>query len=266
MNKTLAIIMTLCVLFSIGTFTVSATEDDAAAVTAQYATTKPTIDGDIDEIWNSTPSIYATFDVAEGFAQGYAKILWTEDTLYFLADITDSDTDVGVDNTANEACFWVSETKSANESYTDSAEDWNVSINQSGTYEYYSGENLDGKATWAAKLTANGYVVEMAVPRQGRLTDYKAEDRIGFALSIEDDANGDNERDNVCATTETRYWSDPSSLAEIVLVKAPAVDTAPGVPARDTPISTVIIGVIIGSVVIVVGVLIFILLKKKKAK
>ncbi len=237
MKKFLAIILALCIILSVNAFTAFATEDDSA-LTANYATTKPVIDGTIDDVWNTTQPIDTIFDVMESYAHGYAKILWTEDTLYLLADITDSTTNVGIDNTANQACFWVSETRSSNESFSDSAEDWNISVNQSGTYDYYSGINLEGKASWAAKLTNKGYVVEIAVPRQGRSSNYNANDKIGFGFSVEDDTSTDDERDNVCASLDTRYWSNPSVLAEITLIKNSIAETTPNSTATQNNTST----------------------------
>lgn len=179
-----------------------------------YASTAPAIDGEIDGVWETAPKIKSYFGQTQDFAYGYAKLLWSENTLYLLAVIFDDSVDVGEDNTANEACFWVSEESSGGDY---GGGNWNISLNQAGVYEYYSGDNLETIATYTSKITADGYVVELAVPVQTNGYKYEVGAVLGFCLSVEDDVDGDNERDSVCATQSENYWSYADSLQEFTL-------------------------------------------------
>lgn len=218
MKKILATIMALFVVLSFDSFTAAAAVDSGS--TAQYATVAPVIDGKIDAVWEDTDKVDAFYGSDLTYANGYAKILWKEDTLYLMAVITDSTVYVGDNNTANQACFWVSETASNAQEYAGG--DWNMSINQAGVYDYYSGINLGSTASYASEITATGYVVEVAVPIQTEFYAYDADARIGFCLSVEDDVDGDNERDHVCASQDQNYWSVPANLYTITLVKTSA--------------------------------------------
>jgi len=190
--------------------------EDIEGPVAQYAKVVPNIDGEIDDVWNTTDAIYASYGADTEHANGYAKILWTENTLYLMAVVNDTTTNVGSDNTANQACFWVSETASFAQQY--GGGDWNVSINQDGVYDYYSGINLGDIASYSSKITDSGYVVELAVPIQTESFNYSNNAKIAFAISIEDDVDGDNSRDFVCASQVADYWSNAARLNRITLV------------------------------------------------
>ena len=57
------------------------------SATATYGT--PTIDGTIDSVWEDAPTIDVnTFSVGNG-ATGTAKMLWDENNLYVLTEVTD---------------------------------------------------------------------------------------------------------------------------------------------------------------------------------
>ena len=215
MKKIFAIILVLCIFSSFGSVNTLAAQE--SSLKAQYATVAPTIDGEIDEIWGTTEEIRVVEN--PGFAYGYAKILWTEDTLYLLADVFDETIDVGENSTSNQACFWVSETGSNNDEYFEVC-DWNLSINQAGVFEYYSGVDMEQIITYAVKTNTRGYVVEIAVPVQTEDYNYVEGAKIGFCLSVEDDVDGDNERDSVVATQQDiNYWSYPKDIYAIALVK-----------------------------------------------
>ncbi len=160
--------------------------EGGTTLTTQYATTVPVIDGEIDSVWESTAKIHALYGSDNNYATGYAKILWKEDTLYLIAIVSDTTPVVNESNTANQACFWVLETAGNAANYYGS--NWNMSINSVGVYGYYTGDNMENRATYAAKInsTNDGYVVELAVPVH-KSSSYSKNVEIGFALSIEDD-------------------------------------------------------------------------------
>ena len=256
--------MALCILTTLGSATAFAASKNESAFTAQYATVAPIIDGEIDEIWDTTVAITASFDSVPQFAYGYAKVLWTEDKLYLMADIHDSTVDVSDRNTANQACFWVSETASDHTEYF-APEDSNFSINQAGVYGYYSGINLGEIATYAARITDYGYVVEIVVPVQKPSYSYYPGAKIGFCLSVEDDANSDDDRDNVCASQTENYWSYPASLRQLTLLgdNIPSNDSMGNTDPAPNDNNIVQIVIYAVAAILIVCLLALVLFKKK---
>lgn len=53
---------------------------------ASYASTAPVIDGEIDDIWDTTERLwsYGDYNQATGQAYGSARLLWDEGNLYLL--------------------------------------------------------------------------------------------------------------------------------------------------------------------------------------
>lgn len=261
------------ILFLISIFSICAFAD-TGDFTAMYASTAPIIDGEIDEIWEETPMIIAIYGGSPDFAHGYAKLLWNEDTLYLMAQVFDSTLDVGDDNIANQACFWVSETCNRSEEYTYG--DWGVFINQAGVYEHYSLTDFDNIET-AVKITDDGYVAELCVPIQNPSLKYSTGAKIGFCISIEDDVDGDNVRDHYCDSQKQDYWSVPYNLKAATLIDEFYVvdsdietveDTASEAPADKVQSAPDNKGIIIIAAVIagilLVSVSTFVFVKKKK--
>ena len=88
MKKILKTVLPLCLLLAVlataFAFGASAKTVDNSVYYGVYATTAPTVDGEIDEIWNNAP------EMAFGKASnGYIKVMWDgtteKGTLYLLA-------------------------------------------------------------------------------------------------------------------------------------------------------------------------------------
>ena len=223
MKKLVSVIITLCLL-CVGLLNVfPATASDYFY--ADYAYIKPIIDGEIDEVWETTAEIETEFNRENGFAYGHIRILWDEDTLYVLALVVDSTVDeIGDDSNTNLVNFWVSETASDEKAFGNVPGDWHLGVNQAGKTSYYCGEDLTDFATCKARIdpdymSVGGYVVEAAIPLKTSDYNYSADGIIGFAVSIDDDVDGDNVRDSYCATQdpETHYWSVPANLNRVEL-------------------------------------------------
>ena len=58
---------------------------------AQYTATAPTIDGQLDDLWETTEKWYSNghYNEATGQAYGYTSMLWDAGHLYLLAVVND---------------------------------------------------------------------------------------------------------------------------------------------------------------------------------
>lgn len=228
MKKLLFLFLSL-VIFS--GWSVSAFFDpDIDSRAAYYAAEAPVIDGDIDEIWGTATAIHTLFEMDLDYAYGYAKVLWREDALYFLAVVYDTTLNsISANSTTNLVNFWVSETKSEENAYGVLPGDWYLPVNQAGHSYTYAGLSMEGRATYQAKVYPDldgnpGYVVEAMVKTQTESHTYEEGQFIGFCISIDDDADGDNIRDSYCNTQGSgAYWSNPSVLVKMELRAAEVV-------------------------------------------
>jgi len=213
---------------------------------ASYATKRPTVDGSIDDIWSTTESMYAFMyendqwalsDLQDiDVATGYTKVLWTEDTLYLLAVIDDVTMDSDAKSTTNGINFWVSETFSGNTDFNSAPGDWHIFCNADGGTNYYTGnKDVYNQAEMAAARTDTGYIVEVAVPVLTEGFEYSADHKIGYNISVDDDADADNNRDTFTswqAYDGRPYWENPSTLNEVALVgKTAGAEETPAEPA-----------------------------------
>ncbi len=232
---------------------------------AAYATKKPQIDGIVDDIWDTTEAMYALVyendqwtltDLKDiDVATGYTKVLWTEDTLYLLAVIDDVTMDSDAQSTTNGINFWVSETYSEQTDFNQVPGDWHIFCNADGGTNYYTGnKDVYTQAEMAADRTADGYIVEVAVPVLTENFTYSANHKIGYNISVDDDADADNSRDTFTTwqTYDGRaYWSDPSTLNTVALLAANAAGEEPAAAAPTYPASgagdNVINGTVIGN-------------------
>lgn len=83
---------------------------------------------------------------------------------------------------------------------------------------------MEGRAEYTAKVypkfdETSAYIVEVKVVIQTEGYTYAAGSTIGFGISIDDDADGDNVRDSYCTTENGgAYWTTPSVLTALTLV------------------------------------------------
>ena len=75
-----AMLMSLVVVSSVSVSAEGETETPAAPRTGAYASIKPTIDGTIDEFWETAVRLDINSEI-------YAKVLWDEGGLYLLANV-----------------------------------------------------------------------------------------------------------------------------------------------------------------------------------
>ncbi|NLZ36022.1 MAG: hypothetical protein GX897_00910 [Clostridiales bacterium] len=222
----------------------------AADYTAPFATTPPTIDGNIDDIWSIAEEIIpAEVHDDEDMCTGYVKILWTQDALYVLEVVKDSTMPDAANGTssANSMDLWFSEKNTQTDSYDSDDGDYHICINSNGVTCTYTGNlAVYDVIEYKTNPTSDGYVTEIKIPfitiapaAQGHV--------IGFNVSLNDDFDNDDGRDSYSTWMpqegqEGYYWSStylntvvfgdiPTEAEEPVAVEEPAAEA----PAEAAP-------------------------------
>lgn len=175
---------------------------------AAKATTEPVIDGEIDEIWNTTVAM--PFETP---GYGYIKALWLQKTLYLMAEVHDcteitfltatrfyNSTEAGTWNWGgNYGLTCTATTDSAAEGYTPTAPDF---ITKTWNGWAFSGKNKTAtKAIAKAKATEDGFIVEVKIPllTTTDVEDQKADGFFGLGAYV----NGDYKIGNCVGIAET---------------------------------------------------------------
>ena len=172
---------------------------------ANAANGTPVIDGEIDDVWNTTTaySVNKQLTAWEG-ATGTVRILWDDDYIYVLMEVTDS-----VLNNKNSSSYQ----QDSIELYLDQQNDktgfygtddgqYRVSYTNSVSYGTVP-DNSDGFIS-ATTTTDTGYIVEAAIPLM--VAPYSGRE-MGFDCQI-NDANSSGERQSIakfCDSTDNSF-------------------------------------------------------------
>ncbi|GAE27358.1 endo-1,4-beta-xylanase A precursor [Halalkalibacter wakoensis JCM 9140] len=192
-------------------------EIEAKQATALYGT--PTIDGEIDPIWNEAERIQVNQHLAawQG-ATGVARALWDSENLYVLVEVSDSELD------KSSPYPWEQ----------DSVEVFLDQTNgKTSYYEYDDGQyrvNFDNEASFnpedasrgfesATTRTGTGYLVEMKIPL--RHIDPPVDgQKLGFDVQINDARNGARQGSATWNDAIGSGYMDTSVFGELLLKKA----------------------------------------------
>ena len=177
---------------------------------AAKATTEPVIDGEIDEIWNTTVAM--PFETP---GYGYIKALWKEKALYLMAELHDcteitfltatrfyNSTEAGTWNWGgNRALTCTATTDSSAEDFTPTAPEF---IKKTWNGWAFSGADKTAKKTVLtvkSKATENGFIVELKItlPAGNTVEDQKADGFFGLGAYV----NGDYKIGNCVGIAET---------------------------------------------------------------
>ncbi|ANY70888.1 1,4-beta-xylanase [Paenibacillus sp. BIHB 4019] len=162
----------------------------------------PVIDGSIDAVWANTKSI-VTDRWVTGSSGSKAKVrtLWDGRRLYVLAEVTDSLLSKQSANVWEQDSveIFIDQNNAASSSYQ--ADDGQYRINFVNE-QSVNPVSLSGNLISAVKRTANGYVVEASIAWIGKAP--KAGELIGFDVQVNNDEDGDGDRDSVAV------WNDRS--------------------------------------------------------
>jgi endo-1,4-beta-xylanase len=219
----------------------------AADYTAPFATTAPTIDGNIDDIWSTAEEIIpAEVHGDDTMCTGYIKLLWTQDALYVLEVIKDSTMPEAANGTssANSVDLWFSEKNTQTDSYDTDDGDYHICVNSNGVTCTYTGNlAVYDVIEYKTNPTSDGYVTEIKIPfitiapaAQGHV--------IGFNISLNDDFDNDDSRDSYSTWMPQEgqdgyYWSS-TYLNTVVFGDIPTETEEPVVeeaaaPAEEAP-------------------------------
>jgi hypothetical protein len=216
----------------------SPTRPNGDPVRAVYASTPPTIDGELSE-WTSTP--YAANETVPLGAEDWTGasdlsatfyVSWDPDYLYVAVRRTDDtfvqiswgrymyrgddveiqiDTDLAVDFDTDGM---------SSDDYQIGLSPGNFSSIQPEAYRWYprSLESWINSAAVAAKLTTDGYTLEAKIPWSAFNLSPESGGHYGFALALSDnDLAGTSTWQSMVANVGTRVLNDPTTWGTLIL-------------------------------------------------
>lgn len=175
----------------------------------------PSIDGNIDTIWNTANSISTDVSV-QGTNASKAKVttLWDKDYIYALYEVTDGNLDKGSKNAYEQDSVetFIDENNARTSAYDNDDAQYRVNYDneQSG-----GGNRITDKFKSATTKTDNGYIVEMAIPLNNEASSNQI---MGFDAQVNDAAEGVRNGVNIWCDATGQTWSTTSNVGNIMLV------------------------------------------------
>ena len=227
----------------------------ASALSADAIPTgTPVIDGTIDSMWESASNKIDISFVNDGTDSGtkaYARLLWDKDFLYVLGVVNDSTISTTVVGTT----WWGTDSleiflDEENLHNNDKNAISQIRVNRSGALSgMINSKAVDEAGTLAAypgakkaakKISANQYVVEIAIPWT-RVTNVQKGNMIGIEFQLNDDINNDGTTDCII-NSEVNYrglW-EPKSYRMMTLsdVKASGSSNTSSTPTTSSKVET----------------------------
>lgn len=162
------------------------------------------VDGEVDAAWADALSVpISTFSLGTTGATGTAKLLWDKDNLYVLAEVKDPVLSKASSNVYEQDTVEIFLDENNNKTTSYQADDVQVRVNYDNEKSITDGLSTD-RFVSAAKKTADGYLVELAIP--STLGGFSAGQIVGFDAQINDDGNGEGKR------TAISNWYDLSGM------------------------------------------------------
>ena len=163
-----------------------------------------TVDGTIDAAWEDALSVpIDTFSMGTTGAAGTAKLLWDKDNLYVLAEVKDPVLSKASANVYEQDTVEIFLDENNRKTTSYEADDIQVRVNFDNEKSVTDGLSTD-RFTSATKKTADGYIVELAIP--STLGGFTAGQIVGFDAQINDDGDGEGKR------TAISNWYDLSGM------------------------------------------------------
>nr|QWX21635.1 CBD9/spike protein fusion [synthetic construct] len=186
--------------------------------TAKYGT--PVIDGEIDEIWNTTEEI-ETKAVAMGSldknATAKVRVLWDENYLYVLAIVKDPVLNKDNSNPWEQDSveIFIDENNHKTGYYED--DDAQFRVNYMNEQTFGTGGS-PARFKTAVKLIEGGYIVEAAI--KWKTIKPTPNTVIGFNIQV-NDANEKGQRVGIISWSDptNNSWRDPSKFGNLRLIK-----------------------------------------------
>ncbi len=196
----------------------------------------PTIDGIMDSVWDNCP----TFDVFRSGAAitAIGRAMWDNDNLYVLVDVSDdtpyalspqpevgTKSGIGVKNDSVD--IWINWNDKDSVTYS-SYEATHFLIDRNNSIGTSFPEWSDVTAVTHAVVADNDhYIAEVAIPLSGAVNKDNWP-QFGFNISVNDDDDGDNERETYVTwlNSGAAYWTSPSGLFPVYVVENYVVQPA----------------------------------------
>lgn len=173
---------------------------------ATYVETPVEIDGMIDDVWADANTIEVNnYSMGSG-ATGISKMLWDENYLYVLTEVTDPVLSKASANAYEQDTVEVFFDENNHKTSSYESDDIQCRINYENEKTITDGRSTDAFISATAK-TADGYLVEVAIPHT--LGTFMSGQIVGFDVQINDDGTGDGKR------TSIANWNDLSGQGYI---------------------------------------------------
>lgn len=218
--------------------TLNACEGPRASITVTVSNTykifqvgtAPTIDGTLDEVWNTTnilsldatKTITGTVSNANDLS-GYAKVLWDASYVYVLAVVTDNnkqnDSQNSYDDDAVEFYFDINNDKAT--TYGDNDVQYSFGWNDGAIVGALPSGRSTAGITYSSVSTTNGYVIEARIPWTTLQGNPVIGQKLGIDFMINDDDDGTGRDRKLSWNSATdNAWEDASIWGTAILSDA----------------------------------------------
>ncbi|GAB2485637.1 hypothetical protein GCM10008929_08010 [Alkalibacterium psychrotolerans] len=226
---------------------------------ALYGT--PDRTGGLDDIWEQAEVLSIDrYQLAWQGAQGVGRVLWDEDNLYVLIDVTTSSIDVSAEEPWEQDSVevFLEESNDQAESYLTGTSHFRVNTEGVESVGDWTENEMDSTRVFE---TNEWYSVELAIPWV--TLSPSAGDSVGFDLQINDAQSGSRESVAAWNDLSGQGYQNPSVFGELILLadQGGSVDGASSANVIENNISVAVIS--IGSVLVLV---ISVILYKLKLK
>lgn len=176
-----------------------------------------TIDGDIDAAWADANTIDVnTYSMGNG-ATVVSKMLWDENYLYVLTEVTDPVLSVASANAYEQDTVEVFFDENNHKSTSYETDDIQCRVNYENEKTVTDGRSTDAFLS-GAKKTATGYIVEVAIPHT--IDAFHSNQIVGFDVQVNDDGTGDGKRTSIANWNDLSGmgYTDPSGFGVLKLI------------------------------------------------
>lgn len=176
-----------------------------------------TIDGDIDAAWADANTIdVSTYSMGNG-ATAVSKMLWDENYLYVLTEVTDPVLSVASANAYEQDTVEVFFDENNHKSTSYETDDIQCRVNYENEKTVTDGRSTDAFLS-GAKKTATGYIVEVAIPHT--IDAFHSNQIVGFDVQVNDDGTGDGKRTSIANWNDLSGmgYTDPSGFGVLKLI------------------------------------------------
>ena len=206
-----------------------------------------TIDGEIEDAWENANTIDVdNYSLGSG-ATGVSRMLWDENYIYILTEVTDSYLTNASANAYEQDTVEVFFDENNNKSSSYESDDIQVRVSYTGDKTVTDGLSTDAFES-AASITDTGYIVEIAIPYT--ITNFTADQIVGFDVQVNDDADGDGSRDSIANWNDLSGmgYTDPSGFGVLKLVEDDEDASTEDSSSEDTEITTDTEATLVGDV------------------